>query len=249
MISLECALSELESEGSDIDKFVKDIFQRGSYHGSGHHSDTPPEDFVIQLLRYRGLEADKRRLIIGSCKEIYQDILDNFFDKQSEGGYQSKLRRLTRTIDIAQPPELEEQIRELFNRVLSSGYGLEEGLGAITRAFVGYAKKSDIEFVETDVLTNPNICAYGFNLMLNVNSDPNKIEKYLKELYQREYNSDWPVDCLSLTNRASKVLKDNNLPFRVLKDLKENNLIDWEKLSSDLQGETWSRKWLEQLVS
>ncbi len=251
MIPLEYALKEISCKSSlEIKGFVKDCISEKFYPcvGSGH-STINPEDFIIQLLDYTGLEKDKRALIIDSCREVYKDMLENF-NNSSQEDYKSCLINLCRVIDMAGPPELEKETRQFFNHALSLDFILSENLGASVRAFMSYAKQPDIKFIEDEILTNKEICVYGFNSMLDVGQTSDKIYEYLKELYQKQYNDDWPVNCIFLTKRTSRLLEDESFPVRILRDLKENNLVDWRKLKEDLDEKIVpdSKKWLEELA-
>lgn len=215
------------------------------------HSFEPSEDLVIQLLSDPTPGADVRKAVLEGCADVYAKLLGWLASPKHEeriSYWQDVSIRISRVVDVTAPVELMGHANSILELALQKGEKMSELLGAAVRACMGYKNKSMLAMWKGIIDKYPNVAAYAFNALLEIEPGSIEIGEYLRILGQREVVDGWPVDAAFLMRRAARVSGNESLIYSVLLKLRNEGQPIWDKVEKKLRERIWSKKWLEKLA-
>jgi hypothetical protein len=217
--------------------------------GSGH-SFEPSEDLVIQLLSDPTPDADVRKAVVEGCADVYAKLLGWLASPKHEeriSYWQDVSIRISRVVDVTAPVELMGHANSVLELALQNGEKMSELLGAAIRACMGYKSMSMLAMWKGIIDKYPDVAAYAFNALLDIEPGSREIEEHLEALWQKELLDGWPVDTKFLARRAARVSGNETLIYSVLLKLMNKGQPLWDKVEEKLGEQIWSKKWLEDL--
>jgi len=221
------------------------------------HDLEPSENFVIELLIDDRLPAEKRVAVIAGCEEIYGEVLRWLAQPTNTGDapdWVDTTIRLCRVVDMAKPAELSRHVTWLLSPAMDSPRIDMEVRAAAFRAAMAYSTSKDQYPLWERVLGFPELAAYGFNAILTIDPQSYRVEACLRQLWVRQLEEDWPIDCAFLTRRAARESGSNRLTADVIQWLADKYHVGtrpvptWAKLIHELDRRDWSREWLRGIV-
>lgn len=253
MISAELALNSIRGKSvEEVREFARNriLGTDIASFGSGHSTE-PSEDVVIQLLANPELDAEKRKAVVEGWMDVYREVrewLDEPDYIKDIKKWKDVFVNLCRIVDIAEPPEFKKYVKRLITELLDEESCPGELLGAAVKAYMAYAQDDkSIRFWEEEILTNKDVAAYGFNALLDIDPNHERIEEKLCELWRLQTEENWPVNTAFLLRRAARVRNETALIYRVLLRLKNKDYSLWEKIEKEL-NQPWSQLWLKKLA-
>lgn len=222
--------------------------------GSGYF-DEPGEDLVIQLLRCSNLSRSVGNAVVEACLEVYGRVfswLHSTKDFRTPGDIPPTLERVCNVSDATGHPKLEGSAQALLSfacKALQFPSGL---LWHVVRGALSYVRPGDASQVSlwTQVLHQPDVCAYGFMALLTIDPYSNRIERALEELFLHQIRDAWPVDTPFLMRRAARQRGSKGVIENVLTELQEHMSFpgtrsdDWVAITQELTRRPWSRSWV-----
>lgn len=218
----------------------------------GGYFDEASEDLVIQLLRNDELPEDVRSAVVSGCCDVYAQLLAWLAApgmRQNGLGREEVATRLCSVVDVAAPQELRGRADALLNLALSAAELPSSLLSAAVRATMAYAHtRSHIPLWE-EVIQSPEVAAYAFNALLEIDPHADRIEQALVTLWQKQLREDWRVDTAFLMRRAARARGSETIIARVLLSLDDElaRLPEGQQLRQNLEEELqrrdWSRSW------
>lgn len=208
----------------------------------------PSEDLLIQLLRKDDLPDEIKTGILKGCIDLYAQSwgwLASPDYREKIADYKDVFTRLCRVVDAASPAELERHSYSILNLVLEKDEEpLSEVLGASVRACMGYEQTEQHIDTWEKVINFKDAAAYAFNMLLSINPLHLRIERYLRKLWRRQIEDDWPVDTSFLMRRAARMRAEQMRDFicQVLWRLEKETW--WDKVDANLRERVWTRDWL-----
>jgi hypothetical protein len=252
MISFERALNSIREKSlEEVREFVRNriLGVDIASFGSGHSTE-PSEDVVIQLLRNPELDTDKRKAVVDGWIDVYRQVrawLDDPDYVEETNKWEDVVVNLCRVVDISEPPEFKKYVKRLITELLDEESSPGELLRAAVKAYMAYAQdEKSVRFWEDEILTNKDVAAYGFNALLDIDPNYERIEEKLCELWRLQVGKNWPVNTAFLLRRAARLRNETALIYRVLLKLKNVDYSLWEKIEKELK-QPWSQQWLEKL--
>ncbi len=251
MISVERALNSIRGKSvEEIREFARNriLGTNIASFGSGHSTE-PSEDVVIQLLRNPELESEKRKAVVEGWMDVYREArewLDGLDYVEDIKKWNDAVVNLCRVVDIVEPPEFKKYVKRLITELLDEESCPAELLGAAVKAYMAYAQdEKSIRFWEDEILTNKDVAAYGFNALLDIDPNHERIEEKLCELWRLQVEENWPVNTAFLLRRAARIRNETDLIYRILQELKKDDSL-WEKVEKEL-NQPWSQQWLAKI--
>jgi len=252
MISFERALNSIREKSiEEVREFARNriLGTDISSFGSGHSTE-PSEDVVIQLIANPELDAEKRKAVLEGWMNVYRQVREwlddpNYVDDIKN--WKDVVTNLCRVVDIAEPPEFNKYVKRLITELLDEESCPRELLRAAVKAYMAYAQDDkNIRFWEEEILKNKDVAAYGFNALLDIDPNHERIEEKLCELWRLQVEENWPVNTAFLMRRAARVRDETALIYRVLQYLKKDDSL-WKKIEKELK-QPWSQQWLKKLA-
>ncbi len=252
MISVERALNSLRGKSvEEVREFARNriLGTDIASFGSGHSTE-PSEDVVIQLLGNPELGPEKRKAVVEGWMDVYREVrkwLDDPDYVEDIDKWKDVVVNLCRVVDIAEPPEFKKYVKRLITELLDEESSPGEILGAAVKAYMASAQdEKSIRFWEEEILKNKDVAAYGFNALLDIDPNHERIEEILYELWRLQVEEDWLVNTAFLLRRAARVRNETALIYRVLLKLKNKDYSLWEKIEKELK-QPWSQQWLDNI--
>lgn len=252
MISFERAINSIHRKSvEEVREFARNRILGADIasFGSGHSTESS-EDVVIQLLAYSELDAEIRKAVVEGWMDVYREVrewLDGPDYVEGIKKWKDVVVNLCRVVDIDEPPEFKKYVKRLITELLDEESCPGELLGAAVKAYMAYAQdEKSIRFWEDEILTNKDVAAYGFNALLDIDPNHERIEEKLCELWRLQVEENWPLNTAFLLRRAARVRNETALIYRVLLKLKNEDYSLWETIEKELK-QPWSQQWLEKL--
>ena len=174
--------------------------------GSGYAAE-PSEDLIIQLLKVSDLPPERRAAIIAGCKDVYKRLFAWLISPEEADKEATALGevtiRLSRVVDVAAPDELRRQTDSLL-RLCSDPAVASDVRAAAVRAAMSFQQTADHAPLWEELLESPDVAAYAFSALLNIDPHAPRIERTLRKLWQRQFEENWPVDTPFLARRAAR---------------------------------------------
>ena len=249
MISIEDANQRISGlTGTEIRELTRNrlLGIDSTPFGSGHSSE-PTEDIVIQLLCDPKPEEDTRKAVIMGCKDVYASLLAWLVStdfEENAATWQDIVIRISRVVDVAAPLELMGHASSVlaFTLVVVSDK-MPEVLGAAVRACMAYKNKSMLAMWKSIIDEHPDVAAYAFNALLNIEPNSPEVDQYLTTLWKRQVVDKWPVDTAFLMRRCARLRGEEDLVYRIMLSLEHKNY--WRQVTGELLQKPWSADWLK----
>lgn len=243
MISEErakAAISNLSEDG--LQALVRGRLQGTSTAPIGHgYFDEPSEDFVVALLRIDTLDSDVREAVIAGCKEVYVELLRGLSQTPvADAQLVGMLARWCRVIDVAGPDELRAETASLQAMVFGKDTLPRAARTAVVRAAITFAQRGSDAIHWTQLLKQPDVAAYAFNALLQIQPSGWDAGDTLVEFWRRSVKDGWTIDVPFLMRRTAKAQGSDDVIRYVLR---RTHALRAE-VELQLDRRDWSSAWI-----
>ena len=169
-----------------------------------------PEDIVVWLLR-NNIEAERRKAVVAACRKAGTEVINRIIsEKPFDIDAFTQTERWANVLDRVAPDELKSVAKAVLQVAMDAQNVSPEVLDAIVRATLRFRLEETDADLWIQLLKREELCAYGFNALLQIDPQNPRIVRSLLELWENRKIKEWKVNAQVLTAKTIRAQGSNS---------------------------------------